>query len=474
MSEQRAGRQRHSLAVVIIHGIGEQRPMDTLRGFVESVLSVPKQGGEKYYSRPDPLSESFELRVLQNREQPRVHFFEYYWADKVSGSKYKHVLAWITTLLFRPPWKVPGPLLPVWILAWLLAAFVIFAAPSGLLERINQGTLQSPSGVLSLISLGVVLLIQGFTVDFVGDVARYLNAAPDNIKIRQAIRADGIKLLRSIHECGEYERVIVVGHSLGSFIAYDILKHAWQEYHKTYTKPKASSQDAMRNLETIGEKLQNGESGVTLDMYMQAQIELWKELRGLGNPWLVTDLITMGSPLTYGRLVLASDKADLERRQRQGELPTNPPQAETRGRRKFYSYRVWEPYGEKNDIRLDAIHTAGFFAMTRWTNLYFPIHAGFFGDLAGGPLTDFGKGIRNIPVMAGKVLTDWSILAHTSYWSAKPMESVPETNAMRELKRALDLDNESYYDEGVVTAATFESASDATAARPETQPADGR
>ena len=71
MSEQRAGRQRHSLAVVIIHGIGEQRPMDTLRGFVQSVLSVPKQGGEKYYSRPDPLTESFELRVLQNREQPR-------------------------------------------------------------------------------------------------------------------------------------------------------------------------------------------------------------------------------------------------------------------------------------------------------------------------------------------------------------------------------------------------------------------
>ena len=46
---------RHNVAVVIIHGIGEQRPMETLRSFVEAVLPDPPQGGEKYFSRPDPL-----------------------------------------------------------------------------------------------------------------------------------------------------------------------------------------------------------------------------------------------------------------------------------------------------------------------------------------------------------------------------------------------------------------------------------
>ena len=45
-------------AVLLIHGIGEQRPMSTLRSFVAALV------GNSFRSKPDDLSKSFELRRL--------------------------------------------------------------------------------------------------------------------------------------------------------------------------------------------------------------------------------------------------------------------------------------------------------------------------------------------------------------------------------------------------------------------------
>lgn len=98
MAVKKTAQKRHTQAVIVIHGMGEQRPMDTIRGFVDAVLPEPLQGGEKFFSRPDVLSELFELRVLQNRSQPRTHFDEYYWAYKVSGTTFSHINSWLSTL----------------------------------------------------------------------------------------------------------------------------------------------------------------------------------------------------------------------------------------------------------------------------------------------------------------------------------------------------------------------------------------
>lgn len=40
-------------AVVIIHGIGKQRPMDTLRGFVSGVLTAAGGTTRKTFNKPD-------------------------------------------------------------------------------------------------------------------------------------------------------------------------------------------------------------------------------------------------------------------------------------------------------------------------------------------------------------------------------------------------------------------------------------
>jgi len=65
----------NTIAVVLLHGIGEQRPMATLRNFVESVF------GKSWYSKPDRLSELFEVRRLDVKfEGSNVHCYELYWA----------------------------------------------------------------------------------------------------------------------------------------------------------------------------------------------------------------------------------------------------------------------------------------------------------------------------------------------------------------------------------------------------------
>ena len=64
----------------------------------------------------------------------------------------------------------------------------------------------------------------------VGDAVYYLDPAPANIQRRQEIRAKGVEILNKLHASQEYQRIILVGHSLGSVIGYDMLTYAWPSY----------------------------------------------------------------------------------------------------------------------------------------------------------------------------------------------------------------------------------------------------
>ena len=52
---------------------------------------------------------------------------------------------------------------------------------------------------------------------------------PLTVAAREAIRNRGLELLRKIHDKNEYGRIILVGHSLGCFVAYDLLQLFWHE-----------------------------------------------------------------------------------------------------------------------------------------------------------------------------------------------------------------------------------------------------
>ena len=111
-------------AVVVIHGIGEQRPMDTVRGFVDSIMPLPSNPAKpKFWSKPNPMSELFELRKLvtpQSRTMPPTDFYEYYWAYQAEGTKFVHVISWAWILLFRRPRNVPPHLKVLWLTLWFL------------------------------------------------------------------------------------------------------------------------------------------------------------------------------------------------------------------------------------------------------------------------------------------------------------------------------------------------------------------
>src|SRR6185436_10699139 len=100
----RAVLDRDRQAVVVIHGIGDQRPMDTLRPFVDAVLGVdPKsESSARYYSKPDEFSSTFELRRLQSKDsRPRTDYFELYWQHLVPTATWRKIVAWLQLLLSR-------------------------------------------------------------------------------------------------------------------------------------------------------------------------------------------------------------------------------------------------------------------------------------------------------------------------------------------------------------------------------------
>ena len=76
----------------------------------------------------------------------------------------------------------------------------------------------------------LLLLLQGLVLNYIGDAAIYLSPEPRNIQARQAVRDAGVALFESLHSGLDaehaYDRIVVVGHSLGSVIGYDILTYA--------------------------------------------------------------------------------------------------------------------------------------------------------------------------------------------------------------------------------------------------------
>src|SRR5436190_184729 len=112
-------------AVVVIHGIGEQRPMTTLRAFVSHVLPAAGAANTRVFVKPDSMSRSLELRRIAaegSRRRPATDFFEYYWAHHMEGTKLRHLWPWLRGILFRSPLNVPRSLRGLWFASWVLLA----------------------------------------------------------------------------------------------------------------------------------------------------------------------------------------------------------------------------------------------------------------------------------------------------------------------------------------------------------------
>jgi hypothetical protein len=425
-------------AVVIIHGVGEQKPMETLRSFVDAVWtrdtaihdpSATQGAHALLWSKPDTVSESFELRRLttpQNTSHIDTDFFEFYWAHLMTGTSYGHVIAWARSLLVRNPRTVPkqlrltyGVVLILLVIAAALAVYAVSARAAG-------GPSAMPPWLSLVLSVAIVPLAGAIVKNVVGDAARYLYAAPTNVQRRHEIREAGVKLLKALHDRG-YHRIVVVGHSLGSVIGYDVLTYAWPAFNQQEPTSPVPAMQALDQLERIAVA---GDADV--DAVHAAQRHYLEELRANGNQWRVTDFITLGCPLVHAPILLAHDADDLHRKQADREFPTCLPTLETltRDHKEVHRFSFeLTPGGYR------VPHHAAMFAPTRWTNLYFPNSLIVKGDLIGGPLSPvFGGGIRDVAVSTSQ----WAgFLSHTLYWRYPSLKPAPAH--IEALRKALDL-----------------------------------
>jgi len=407
-------------AIVVVHGMGSQRPLTTIRTFVENIDA----GGERLYSSPDRISQDLEARRFSYHDRSN-DYFELYWADLVEEPSFFDTILWSMKLLFlkTPSKRAKVPVIFSRILILLLFSGILIGS-----YFLNSWVDIIKSQFSLLISGAIIFVVFRLLIPFIkvttkasflqsiGDVLRYTEPSHKNIRFRNNIRQKGIDLLANLHEAKDsngdpkYLDIVVVGHSLGSIVAYDILTALFPRYQGEYPLgDNGLKKDRIEELVTYAAKKEDFD----IDQYQKLQRRTMLDCRRIHPEWRISDFITVGSPLTHASMVIVDDKNELERKQAIRELPTNPPVKDDLDELKFFYYSSHE--------KVAIIpHHAALFAMTRWTNIYFK------NDYVGGPVApEFGKGVKDICVTAQSSFFTKTIpfASHTKYWDEGEKES---------------------------------------------------
>jgi hypothetical protein len=473
-------------AVVVIHGMGEQKPMDTIRSFVRAVwetatdLTANEPNSTEVWSKPDVATGSLELRRITTRESiatqtfangVRTDFYELYWADLSGGSTWNQVKAWIAGLLFRNPFtRIPRDVFLAWVVLWILAlAVTVLAVATVLPPKASIGSwhpwdywplrrlARFPAWQLAAATAVLGWVTQLFVVPYFGRVVRYTRANPDNISARKNIRERGLALLDELHKT-RYGRIVVVGHSLGSILAYDLVSYFWARRMESHSVTEGTPEfEALRELERAIAAVARNETSA-IDAYRDAQTNFGRLLRMRPKPqpgetdtrWLITDLVTVGSPLSHAEFLLANSAADFEKRKQDREFPTSPPLREeldpaTLAKAKAAGFPldtdeprlIAFPFGAKHW----QLHHATPFAAVRWSNIYDPALLVILGDQLSGPVAPaFGAGVLDVDLRALRGQS-WRF-THTRYWKLTRNFATSLPRHIAELRAALDLGGE--------------------------------
>ncbi len=285
-SEQTAAVAAHThlrkVAVLVCHGMGQQVPFQTLDCVAKLLTKSTEQHvhevtlvnfGGKLLPRAELVLEDTQGPVL-------VHLYEAYWAPFTEGRvntwdviKFLYESAWgglqfaargefdrwlfgKTRSLreqFRPgstAVKILGALLIFSLLVILglavtlggVALFALLLGLKGINGVFASAMNWSPVVVSAVwavwaVLLGLVLMVRYFLIQYVGDVAAYVS--PYKVskfdELRNQIQAAGEEVARCIYGLNDssgkpcYGGVVVVGHSLGSVLAYDTLNRMIDE-----------------------------------------------------------------------------------------------------------------------------------------------------------------------------------------------------------------------------------------------------
>jgi len=295
--------------------------------------------------------------------------------------------------------------------AVLIAALLVILA-CWVAKPLADMTLKS---AIAFLAVFVILVVNSFVVPYFGDVARYVQATPETIAQRAAIRERGVRLLKALHEQEKngqptYGRVILVGHSLGSIIAYDLLMQYWAEAGPLRTVLKGKMLDEWRGMDDF---LAN--KPFDLAVYQQKQMAIMKAMLAAGKEWLITDFVTIGSPLAHAEFLITHNANRFRDLVLARALAKSPPYPYGGGSERVY-YTVSEKRGRKHM----AVHHAAPFAAVRWTNIFDKWSYALSGDVISGSCREnFGEGIEEHDVTIRRrtgIVKRSRFFTHTSYW----------------------------------------------------------
>jgi hypothetical protein len=487
-------------ALVLVHGMGEQEPMGTIRDFVKAVWVTDENVRDAppphdIWIKPDLKTGLQELKRITTKpaKDPapgtpgyRTDFFELYWADLNKGSTLTELENWIVGLLLRNPFtSLPLKLIPAWFMLIVFCLFLVYLALIAALGKdlaipfanliplpLNAEDTKLANTILTYaIGLAPIPFYRWLLAN-IGCVVKYTRARPENIAARKNIRERGLELLEALHD-GTYERIIIVSHSLGTILAYDLLSMFWATHSGGYSFEMDSKElpfltaveraakplrreDAShvpetgnwaafgRALKALWKPRQTPARTQVRQDYDAAQRALANALRTRyvppGEPdqtrrWLITDFITLGSPLAHSHFLLYGNEYEFGERKKNREIAISPPVEEKRT--DPWTCRLarecgfpCEPDGTFfgmsfpfRTTRVDGfaqefwqMHHAALFAVVRWTNIYAPHHFCYLqGDVISGPLaTLFGGGVHDIN-LDDIQKPRW--FAHTKYWA---------------------------------------------------------
>ncbi|WP_441233086.1 hypothetical protein [Bradyrhizobium sp. 930_D9_N1_4] len=297
--------------------------------------------------------------------------------------------------------------------------------------------------------LSIYLAVNGaFLQPYLGDAARYFRGSPANVAVRRAIRKEAVDTLEGLHDSGQYDRIIVVAHSLGCVVSYDMLRAYFSRVSDDLPPITLLGQEF---LDIDGARWQP-EAIATRDEKRELRIKARQVIANIADvtvkqpleqrkfkSWLVTDYVTLGSALSHAYFLMCDEdkrfpdldgrqrlRKDFDRRVSEREFPTCPP-------KRLDQDGLLSFDNKKKKAR--QIHNGALFGLTRWTNIYFPIEQIFWGDAIGGPLGPiFGRHIVDIPVST-KLAGGADFFTHTAYWDVERKPDIykaPHIVALRE------------------------------------------
>lgn len=471
-------------AVVVIHGMGEQVPLATLDRFVDAALPLENDDDPtRFLSRPEQMSDSYEARrylaprrAVTKEDPPewgevgkelyaQTEFYEYHWSHLMTGNRLGHLWPTVRRVVFTWYTNVPSGLRVVWGLVWLLTIGVAVAIHFGWFTLAPEGDLVSRfleavvgGGVALTVATTVVTLVQRWITTSFVDVARYLDPSPTSYAVRRSIRHGILELLRNLHHAElqdrafdgtlharpKYQRIVIVAHSLGAYIGYDAISRLWWELTSEHAGAALDSTplagdvpDGLDEVEGAAAAFGKSATDEQVMAFQQAQRQLWCGLREQGNPWRITDFVTVGTPMYMADRIAYRNV--FRRRVDQLELPTCPPVTDPAPRAPRDDQRGHVYSWKTPDMQWRSLHHAAPFAAVRWTNLWYSARFGFLGDWFGGPLQPlFGAGIRDVRI-TGDRPSRWLPAGSHSLYFRNAAKRDDDGTTGRVLRDALDL-----------------------------------